>query len=74
MGREGLSDRVTVDSAGVGGWHIGSAPDRRAQATARGRGIDLSKQRARQAKSHDHFSQKELIKPEDGHILYLLKM
>ncbi len=51
--REGLSDRVTVDSAGVGSWHIGSPPDRRAQATARKRGIDLSGQRARQAKAHD---------------------
>ena len=26
---------VTVDSAGTGGWHIGEAPDRRAQAEAR---------------------------------------
>jgi protein-tyrosine phosphatase len=51
--REGLSDQVSVDSAGVGSWHIGSPPDSRAQATARKRGIDLSNQRARQAKAHD---------------------
>lgn len=51
--REGLSDHITVDSAGVGAWHIGSPPDSRSQAAARQRGIDLSKQRARQAVAHD---------------------
>ncbi len=53
LDREGLSDQVMVDSAGVGSWHVGSAPDRRAQAAARHRGIDLSGQRARQAKAED---------------------
>ena len=51
--REGLGDRVSVDSAGTGSWHIGSPPDRRAQAAARQRGFDLSGQRARQAKAGD---------------------
>jgi len=51
--REGLADAITIDSAGVGAWHIGSPPDRRAQEAAKRRGIDLSGQRARQAKSGD---------------------
>ena len=51
--REGLGDRIIVDSAGTGDWHVGSPPDRRAQAAARNRGIDLSGLRARQAKSGD---------------------
>ncbi|MCH7935919.1 MAG: low molecular weight phosphotyrosine protein phosphatase [Proteobacteria bacterium] len=51
--KEGLGDRIMVDSAGTGAWHVGSQPDRRAQAAARQRGIDLSGQRARQAKSGD---------------------
>ncbi|MEE9318022.1 MAG: low molecular weight protein-tyrosine-phosphatase [Rhodospirillales bacterium] len=51
--REGLGDRVSVDSAGTGSWHVGSPPDRRAQAAARQRGFDLSGQRARQAKAGD---------------------
>ena len=51
--KRGLGGRVTVDSAGTGAWHIGSPPDRRAQAAARRRGIDLSGQRARQAKTGD---------------------
>jgi len=38
----GLSDRVTIDSAGTGGWHAGSAPDSRATSAAATRGITLS--------------------------------
>ena len=45
--------RCTVDSAGTGAWHVGEAPDRRAQAEARKRGYDLSHQRARQAVADD---------------------
>lgn len=45
--------RCTVDSAGTGAWHVGEAPDRRAQAEARKRGYDLSHQRARQAAPED---------------------
>jgi protein-tyrosine phosphatase len=40
--KEGLSDVIDVDSAGTHAYHVGNAPDRRAQATARERGIDLS--------------------------------
>lgn len=38
---EGLEDRVEVDSAGTGGWHVGAPPDERASAAARRRGIAL---------------------------------
>lgn len=51
--REGLGERVRIDSAGTGGWHIGEAPDRRAQAAARRRGIDLAGQRGRQVSAAD---------------------
>lgn len=44
--RRGLA--LTVDSAGTGGQHAGEAPDRRAQATARRHGVDVSGLRARQ--------------------------
>jgi protein-tyrosine phosphatase len=37
----GLEQEVEVDSAGTGGWHVGSAPDRRARAAAKARGIVL---------------------------------
>jgi protein-tyrosine phosphatase len=48
----GLADRVHVDSAGTGGWHVGSAPDERATAAADARGIAL-KGRARQVRPED---------------------
>ena len=38
---------VTVDSAGTGDWHLGHAPDVRAQAVAKRNGIDISGCRAR---------------------------
>ncbi|MFM1918791.1 MAG: hypothetical protein RLZZ303_425 [Candidatus Hydrogenedentota bacterium] len=50
---EGLSHRIEIDSAGTGGWHEGEAPDRRAQAEARRRGIDIGGLRARQVRRND---------------------
>ena len=44
----GLGDRVEVDSAGTGGWHVGAPPDRRMTATAAAHGADLSALQARQ--------------------------
>jgi protein-tyrosine phosphatase len=38
----GLEDRITIDSAGTGGWHVGSPPDERATTAAARRGITLS--------------------------------
>ena len=39
---EGLADRVELDSAGTGAWHIGEPPDPRATAAARDRGVALT--------------------------------
>jgi protein-tyrosine phosphatase len=39
--REGLTAAVTIDSAGTGGWHVGSPPDERSTSAAAGRGIVL---------------------------------
>ena len=41
LARAGLSDRVAVDSAGTGGWHVGEPPDPRTRAAAARRGIEL---------------------------------
>ena len=38
---EGLEDRIEIDSAGTGGWHVGAPPDERATAAARNRSITL---------------------------------
>jgi protein-tyrosine phosphatase len=37
----GLENEIELDSAGTGGWHVGEAPDRRATAAAKARGIKL---------------------------------
>jgi len=37
----GLEDSIELDSAGTGGWHVGSPPDERATETASARGIAL---------------------------------
>lgn len=50
---EGLQDRIIVDSAGTHGYHVGSPPDTRAQATALERGVDISGLRARRFEARD---------------------
>lgn len=49
----GLQHRISVDSAGTHGYHVGEAPDRRSQQHASRRGYDLSGQRARQLTAQD---------------------
>ncbi|MCA3843010.1 MAG: low molecular weight phosphotyrosine protein phosphatase, partial [Burkholderia sp.] len=48
-----LADRIAIDSAGTGDWHVGEPPDTRAQAAALSRGYDLSALRARQVSAAD---------------------
>lgn len=77
--------RIEVDSAGTGGWHAGDPPDRRAQATARRHGVDISGQRARQvtradfarfthvvAMDGDNFLALERLRPDGGAELVLM--
>ncbi|MGQ7958803.1 low molecular weight protein-tyrosine-phosphatase [Pseudomonas sp. SP16.1] len=56
----GLEDRVLVDSAGTGDWHVGKAPDSRTRQAAQRRGYDLSALRARQVEVAD-FQRFDLI-------------
>lgn len=56
----GLAERIRVDSTGIGGWHTGEPPDRRAIAAARKHGVDLTPLRARQVRKSD-FSDFDLI-------------
>lgn len=48
-----LADVIEIDSAGTHAYHVGEAPDSRAQKTALKRGIDLSSLRARRAVAKD---------------------
>ena len=58
-----LEDVVMVDSAGTGDWHAGSAPDERATAAARARGVTLAGA-ARVVERHD-FEEFDLILAAD---------
>jgi protein-tyrosine phosphatase len=69
---EGLIDRFEIDSAGLGDWHIGQAPDHRAQKAARSRGVDISSQSARQVVYED-FDRFDLVLAMDGSNLAELK-
>ena len=51
--REGLEDKVFVDSAGTGSWHVGQPPDERAQRSANLRRLDISTQRARRIEPNE---------------------
>ncbi|MFC2085975.1 low molecular weight protein-tyrosine-phosphatase [Bacteroidota bacterium] len=44
----GLGDKIGVDSAGTGGWHVGDPPDRRMRHTAASHDVSLDDIRARQ--------------------------
>ena len=50
---EGLESVITTDSAGTLDYHVGKPPDRRAQATAHNRGIDIGDLRARRVVEED---------------------
>ena len=60
---EGLEHAVEIDSAGTGGWHVGQAPDARATAAARARGILLDGA-ARQVRTQD-FEEFDLLLAAD---------
>jgi len=49
--RAGLD--AEIDSAGTGDWHVGDAPDPRAQAVALRNGVDISRYHARQVSPGD---------------------
>ncbi len=56
----GEGGRYTIDSAGTGGWHAGSAPDPRSIKVAQQHGIDIAGQVCRQVRDDD-FSRFDLI-------------
>ena len=49
----GLAEAIHIESAGTHAYHVGAAPDRRAQAAAERRGVTLSSIRARRITEED---------------------
>jgi len=69
---EGIELRIA--SAGIGDWHVGSAPDKRAQHHAKGRGYDMSALRARQVRPSDFAEFDRILAMDGGHLQALQRM
>jgi protein-tyrosine phosphatase len=67
----GMEDRIQVESAGTGAWHVGSPPDRRAREAARAHGVELRGQ-ARQVRAED-FEDFDLLLAMDGENAQVLR-
>jgi len=67
----GLDGRIVIDSAGTGDWHLGDAPDARAQQAASQRGYDLSALRARQIGPDDFARFDFVIAMDDANVAAL---
>lgn len=72
--REKLDQKILVDSAGTGAWHIGKAPDSRTVAAARQRGYDLSILRARQVSAKDFSEFDYVLAMDESNLLDLQRM
>jgi len=68
----GLSEYITIDSAGTHDYHIGEAPDSRTQHVALQRGYDMSDLRGRQVESED-FKNFDYVLAMDRANLVILK-
>ena len=67
----GMADRVEVESAGTGGWHLGDPPDERATLAARRRGVTLAGA-ARQVRARDFCDFDLLIAMDRSNLRELL--
>jgi protein-tyrosine phosphatase len=74
VSRAKLADKIVVDSAGTGNWHIGQPPDERAQRAARKRGYDLSLLRGRQIGTEDFARFDLLIAMDDANAVALTEV
>ena len=68
----GLTHRIEVDSAGLGNWHAGQPPDRRAIKCAAGHGVDISGLKARQITDAD-YTAFDVLLCADADVLYTVR-
>lgn len=64
----GLSERIKIDSAGTGDYHIGAKPDKRSRDAGAQRGYDLSALRARQVSVGDFASFDYVLAMDDNNL------
>jgi len=65
---QGVADQIRIDSAGTANWHAGKPPDARAVMAAKGRGVDISGLRARQATAADFYDFDLVIAMDDSNV------
>ncbi len=70
----GLEQRIEVDSAGTGDWHVGEGADSRALQAALGRGYDLSPHRARQLQALDFHRFDLVIAMDEEHRVHMARL
>lgn len=73
LARRGLDRRFGADSAGTSNWHAGAAPDPRAQAAGRKRGVDLSGLRSRSVSPEDFGRFDLLLGMDENNVADLLE-
>ena len=67
LAERNLTDQFVADSAGTGGWHVGNPADRRMQAAANRRGIQLPS-RARQISLDDLINFDLILTMDDANL------
>lgn len=70
----GLGDVISVDSAGISGWHAGEPPDARAVETALNNGVDILPLRARRVVRDDFKDFDLIIALDSTHLTALEEM
>lgn len=73
VNREALAGKISIASAGTGGWHIGSPPDDRMQETANEHGIQLNS-RGAQFQPEDFFNFDLILAMDDSNLDILEQM
>lgn len=68
VSQAGLQDRVFIDSAGTGDWHVGKSPDSRTRRAASLRGYDLSALRGRQIEAEDFYRFDLILAMDHGNL------
>jgi protein-tyrosine phosphatase len=72
--RAGEESRISCDSAGTHGYHIGEPPDLRTQQAARARGYDLSGLRARRVDPGDFVDFNLMLAMDDENLAALSRL
>lgn len=70
----GLSEKIFVDSAGTGAWHVGDAPDGRMILHAKERGYDLTPLEARQFSAHDFTNFDHILTLDNSNLKNVLNL